>query len=245
LPFCEQENSRVTAIKIIKFFNCFFIGKGFAEAKCNSKSYLGCSIFVECVFKGAKKGYSLSKWICLTFEKIIFLNKTGTYIIIFLKKIIIRSMETLEKTKEGTGTKNKTKVPADKINLFIIDDDSSYSETLRDSLEKEFHDRLNVTVFPTGESAVQEIQNAEKKPQVVLLDYLGNKPLDPKSDKHIVDDISNISPQTGIIMLSDKKYEDRAMKALAHGAHDYVVKDKFAMEHVVNSVKKVLNPPKL
>ncbi len=157
-------------------------------------------------------------------------------------------METIEKIieiKDNTEATDKTKQSSDKINLFIVDDDELYGQSLKDSLEKEFHDRLEVKVFPTGESAVQEIQNAEKKPQVVLLDYLGNKQLNAKSDKHTVDDISKISPNTGIIMISDKKYEDRAMKALAHGAHDYVVKDKFALEHVVNSVKKALNPPKL
>jgi hypothetical protein len=35
------------------------------------------------------------------------------------------------------------------------------------------------------------------------------------------------------------------MKALAHGAHDFVLKDKFAADHVVSSVRKALNPPKL
>jgi len=157
----------------------------------------------------------------------------------------MNTTDNIIETKAAQETTDRTKVPADKINLFIVDDDVQYGQSLKDSLEKEFHERLDVKDFPTGESALEEIQNSDKKPQVVLLDYLGNKPLNSKSDKHTVDDISKMSPGTGIIMLSDKKYEDRAIKALAHGAHDYVVKDKFALEHVVNSVKKALNPPKL
>jgi DNA-binding NtrC family response regulator len=154
-------------------------------------------------------------------------------------------MQTLEKTKRVKDTNEELTGSNEKINLFIVDDDVQYGQSLKDSLEKEFQEKVDVRVFPTGESMIEEIEIAEKKPQVVLLDYLGNKPLNPNSDKHIVDDISRVSPNTGIIMLSDKKYEDRAMKALAYGAHDFVVKDKFTHEHVLTSVKKALNPPKL
>ena len=151
-------------------------------------------------------------------------------------------METAEKTNE---TVEKTMQPPDKINLFIVDGDIQYSQSLKKSLENEFHERLDVKIFTTWKSAEDEIKSAKKKPQVVLLDYLNNKPLNINIGKHTIDDISKISPNIGIIMLSDKKYGDQAIKALAYGAHDCVVKDKFAHQHVVTSVKKALNPPKL
>ena len=131
-----------------------------------------------------------------------------------------------------------------KIKLFIVDEDLQYVKNIKDFLEKEFREPLNVKSFPTGESALEEIKKIDEKPEVVVLDYLGNKQLDTKNEKHTVDDISNISPDTGIIIISDKKYENRAMKALAHGAHDFIVKDKFTLKHLLNSIKKVLHPPK-
>jgi DNA-binding NtrC family response regulator len=150
-------------------------------------------------------------------------------------------MQTEEVTEKTIG---KIKQSEDKVNVYIVDHDVEYRTSLKDSLEKEFYETMNVKTFTTGEALIHEIKKAQKKPNVILLDYLGNRHLNLNSVKHIVDDISRISPGTGIIMLSHKEYEEQAMKALAYGAHDYVVKDKFTHEHVLNSVKKALNPPK-
>jgi DNA-binding NarL/FixJ family response regulator len=144
-------------------------------------------------------------------------------------------METLERVIK----------PVKEIDLFIVDRDLQFGQTIKDSLEKEFHEHLFVKYFLTGESLIEEISRSVKKPNIVILDYFGNKSLNKQYEKHTVDAISVLSPDTGIIIVSDKMHEDRAMKALAHGAHDFVLKDKFAVGHLVNAVKKVLNPPKL
>ncbi len=136
----------------------------------------------------------------------------------------------------------KTDSLMDTVHVFIIDDDVEYGQALKSSLEKEFQERFEVTFFHTGESALAEIKSGGIKPHIVLLDYILNTTLDPNSDKHTVDMISKASPKTSIIMLSDKEHTDRAMQALAHGAFDYVLKDKFIQEHVINSIKKALNP---
>jgi DNA-binding NtrC family response regulator len=148
------------------------------------------------------------------------------------------------KTPATMKTFEEPKVLGDRVNLFIIDNDLQYSQSLKGSLEKELYNQVNVKVFPTGESALEEIKKMEEKPHVVLLDYLTNKIYHQKSGKYIVNSIAKICPNTSIIIISEKNDEKEALKTLEYGAHDCIVKDKFAFIHVITSVKKALHPPK-
>jgi len=151
-------------------------------------------------------------------------------------------MPTIEKIKLPEQIVN---TPAEKVSVFIIDSDVAYSKSLKNSLEKEFNAPLEINLFNGWDKAAKEIEIANQKPHAILLNYLSNKCLTEDSDKHTVDDILRVSPDTSIIMLSNKKDIDRAMKALAYGAQDLVVKDKFTHEHILNSLRKILNPSKV
>jgi len=147
------------------------------------------------------------------------------------------------KTLTTMKTFKEPKVLGVRVNLFIIDNDIQYSQSLKGLLEKELYNQVNVKVFPTGESALEEIKKMEEKPSVILLDYLTNKIYHEKSGKYIVNSIAKTCPNTGIILISEKNDEKEAFKTLQYGAHDCVVKDKFAFVHVITSIKKTLHPP--
>lgn len=132
-----------------------------------------------------------------------------------------------------------------KIRLFIIDEDSAYTESLKHTLEEKLGEDVSVKVFNNGEAMVQNLQNVDKKPHLVLLDYSKNKMPIHGREEHTLDHIMRISPFTGIIMLSAKKYKDRALKAIGYGAYDYIEKDQFAIGHIINSVKMCLHPSKV
>jgi len=128
----------------------------------------------------------------------------------------------------------------EEIDLFIIDD-QKYGKEIKRLIEERIPENVNVKIFSSGESVLREIRNNEKKPRIVLLDYTRNK---MNSSDHTVDHILENSPDTDVIMLSDKEYKDRALKALGYGAHDYVEKDQFAYDHILDSVKTALHPSK-
>jgi len=128
----------------------------------------------------------------------------------------------------------------EEIDLFIIDD-QKYGKEIKRLIEERIPENVNVKIFSSGESVLREIRNNEKKPRIVLLDYTRNK---MNSRDHAVDHILENSPDTDVIMLSDKEYKDRALKALGYGAHDYVEKDQFAHDHILDSVKTALHPSK-
>ena len=133
----------------------------------------------------------------------------------------------------------------EKIKLFIVDYDYYYSLSLKHSLEKKFGDSMHVELFRSGESCLEALRVSDEKPDVILLDYIENKELNKDNGEHTVDHIREISPDISIIILSTKKHADRAVKALGYGAHDYVMKDQFAFEHIYNAIDGCLHPSKV
>jgi DNA-binding NtrC family response regulator len=131
----------------------------------------------------------------------------------------------------------------DPIDLFIIDE-KSYGDELKKVLEENLDEEINVKIFPTGELGLKAMRGFKNKPKVVLLDYSRNRMNITGMEDHTVDNILESSPDTEIIIISDTESKERAMKALQFGAQDYVEKDQFAFEHIVDSVKTALNPPK-
>jgi DNA-binding NtrC family response regulator len=139
------------------------------------------------------------------------------------------------------GREKECETEQEEIDLFIIDD-KKYGNKLKRLIEEKIQENVNVQIFLTGESGVQAMKNNDKKPKIVLLDYSRNKMNGEKN--HTVDHILETSPGTDVIMLSDKANKQRALKALGYGAHDYVEKDQFAFDHILDSVKTALHPPK-
>lgn len=144
------------------------------------------------------------------------------------------TVEIFKKLKESGG----------KLNIFIVDNDVQYRQSLKESLENEFSTYLNIYLFSTGESALAELENMKEKPQVILLDYMINKASNIHCGKHAVDQISDLCPNSSIIMIADKNYEQEALLAIEYGAHDLIIKDQFIFDHIITSVKKALHPPK-
>ena len=133
----------------------------------------------------------------------------------------------------------------EKSNLFIVDDDYYYSMFVKYTLEKKLGDEIVIKRFSNMESCFNLMKRNSEKLSVLILDLFQNKQFGRKKGNSIVDQVQEISPDTSIIMLSDKKNLALAKKALTNGAHDLVIKDQFAPEHIFNSVEKCLRPVKM
>jgi len=132
-----------------------------------------------------------------------------------------------------------------KFTVFVVDADHHSSISIQSSLEAGLGDEVAIKVFSNGESCLAEMNDHGQKPSVVILEYSENKRLNATCGEHMVDCIKKLSPESAIIILSDKANSDRAIKTLAYGAHDFVVKDRFLNEHIFSSVKKSLHPAKM
>ena len=111
-----------------------------------------------------------------------------------------------------------------RIDIFIIDDNKVYAQTLKGDIETAFDGMpVKVQSFITGEVCIQKFK--EEKPQVVILDYhLNSKYPDAADGIEVLDWIKKESPITNVIMLTVDDNIDIALKSFHHGASDYIVK---------------------
>ena len=140
--------------------------------------------------------------------------------------------------------KNKLEA-SDEINLFIVDDDPHYGESLKRAFENEFDERVKVKFFTHGESCAEEIKKSEKNNFLIVLDYFGIKEPEIKDYKNTIEEISKINSKKGIIILSLKKYVEKSIRCPVHNTFDYLPADDFYFTQMVNSVKKCLNIPRV
>jgi DNA-binding NtrC family response regulator len=131
-----------------------------------------------------------------------------------------------------------------KYNVFIVDNDYYNGLEVRGMLQENLGEEVLVRVFPNAEACIAAMR-AKEKPSVVILEYTENKRQNEENGQHLVDQIKALSPDAAIIIFADKNNSGRAAKALAYGAHDFVLKDQFMREHMLTAVKKSLHPAKM
>lgn len=109
-----------------------------------------------------------------------------------------------------------------KIKLFLVDDDALFLK----SLEIQFMEHADFTIetFETGEKC---IDNLNKKPDVIILDYhLDSIDKTAMNGLKTLDKIKKHNPNIPVIMLSSQDKIEVAVKCMHHKAFDYVVKNE-------------------
>jgi DNA-binding NarL/FixJ family response regulator len=132
-----------------------------------------------------------------------------------------------------------------KYNVFIVDNDYYNGLDVKNTLQENLGEEVMIRVFPEAESCLTAINTSKEKPSVVILEYAENKRLNEQKGEHMVDQVKKLSPKAAIIICSNKDNSGRATKALAYGAHDFVLKDQFLHEHLLSAVKKGLHPARM
>ena len=120
-----------------------------------------------------------------------------------------------------------------KKTVFIVDDDAMMTQMLKDHLEQNPYYQVNT--FGTGEECIRSL---DQDPIAIILDYKLNMH-DPVAANglEILQQIKNINEKTCVIMLSSQEQYGTALKTIAKGALEYVVKDNDAF----NKVSKILD----
>ena len=135
------------------------------------------------------------------------------------------------------------------LSIFIIEDDRMFTRALEQEIERTFnHFNVSVSTFDSAEVASMYIA---EQPDIAIVDYH----LDSKY-KGAMDGIRTMElfrkncPNTGVILLTNEESIDVAVRAMSHGAHDYIVKNGnvFRKLHLsmlqcirLNGMKRMLN----
>ncbi len=128
-----------------------------------------------------------------------------------------------------------------KIKLFLVDDDAVFLK----SLEIQFleHADFEIETFPTGELC---IQNLDKKPDVVVLDYhLDGVVKNAINGMQTLDKIKEINNGIPVIMLSSQDRIDVAVTCMHHKAFDYVVKSETAFIRIQKVISTIFKYQKM
>jgi DNA-binding NtrC family response regulator len=124
-----------------------------------------------------------------------------------------------------------------KIKIFLVDDDAVFLK----SLELQFldHADFEIETFSTGELC---LQNLNKKPDVIVLDYhLDGIVKDAINGMQTLDKIKDTNAGIPVIMLSSQDKIEVAVSCMHHKAFDYVVKSEtafFRLQKVISNIFK-------
>lgn len=124
---------------------------------------------------------------------------------------------------------------AEKINVFLVDDDPFYLKSL-ENLFKSIQE-FNVHVFNSGNEC---LNNLHKGPDIVVLDYALNG-LDATSSNGLTTlrKIKEQKPNVHVIMLSSQDKIEVAVNCMKHQASDYIVKNETAFVRLKIAIKNI------
>jgi len=123
----------------------------------------------------------------------------------------------------------------DPIHIMLVEDNPGYREVIELTLADAADLQLDA-VCGTAEAALQVLQDAPGKLQIILLDI--NLP--GMSGIAAITQIKQLSPETRIIMLTQSDYEADVVKAIQTGATGYLLKSA-SIEEIIQGIRTVAN----
>lgn len=117
--------------------------------------------------------------------------------------------------------------------VCIIEDNHAYREVLRLAFERDASVKLH-SEFGTAEIALRELDKAEAKPDLILLDLK----LPSMSGLDAIRPLLELCPQTKILILSQSDAQQDILRAISRGAHGYLLKSasiKRITEHIAST----------
>jgi DNA-binding NtrC family response regulator len=114
--------------------------------------------------------------------------------------------------------------------IFIVEDNSIYNKFIASYLRSNKFKRIES--FLSGEEC---LKNLYKKPDIVIQDYL----LNGISGIDVLKTTKKSNPATEFIFLSGQENLNIAVNSIKNGAFDYVVKDRFALNKLMDNINKI------
>ena len=118
------------------------------------------------------------------------------------------------------------------MKINIVDDNPLYSAVLEQNLLS--NGFTDLQLFDNGEACLGQINHT---PDVVLLDYqLGKNKM---NGIEIFKEVKRKSPKAKVILLSNQDEVRVAVESLRLGAFDYIIKDTYAMDNLLNALHRI------
>ncbi len=121
-------------------------------------------------------------------------------------------------------------------NIFIIDDDISSSNILKQQLNEKFGANINILTFTSGKSALEKLN---KYTSIVILDY----DLKGENGNDVLKSINKNNPKTEVIMLSSNEDIMTAIESFRKGVTDYEIQGEKASKKTKNIVYDIIAYP--
>ena len=119
--------------------------------------------------------------------------------------------------------------------IIIIEDNPVFRDALRSVIIKSSGKACNHS-FPSGETALREIEMNELVPDIILLD-IG---LPGKDGISIIPELRRLTPSSKIIIITVYDDDENVFNAICAGASGYLLKDQSPGD-IINSIDEVLN----
>jgi two-component system OmpR family response regulator len=121
---------------------------------------------------------------------------------------------------------------AQKILLFLVDDDALYLKALE--IELMHHGDFTIHTFPTGEACLAHLSEG---PDLIVLDYhLDGLDPDAMDGLMTLDAIKAYDARIPVIMLSSQDKIEVAVNCMRQRAFDYIVKSETAFLRLQKSI---------
>jgi DNA-binding NtrC family response regulator len=135
----------------------------------------------------------------------------------------------------------KNEIKAEKIKIFLVDDDALLLKTLY--LEFLEHEEYSVETFATGEICMNHLSS---NPSVIILDYhLDGIDKDAMNGIQTLDKIKAYNPDIPVVMLSSQDKIEVAVDCMHHKAFDYVVKSETAFMRLRQIISNIMRFKKM
>lgn len=121
--------------------------------------------------------------------------------------------------------------------IFIVDDDPVINKLVTKRFAS---DKYRVEAFESGEECLRSMN---KKPDLVILDYLFMDTFEHKAlnGMEIFDQIRKTNPDLPVIMLSGQEKGEIVLELARKGINDYIIKDNNLIDNLDSSIKELLS----
>lgn len=122
------------------------------------------------------------------------------------------------------------------MKIVIVDDDSMYQTTLKHQLKAKLGDAIEVETYNSGEKMLLFL-NPKSLPELIILDYFLDYNPYSINGYEILKALNKMVPEAKIVMVTGGDNEEHKDKFIAAGAHDFIMKDKTAVDKILEIIK--------
>ena len=117
--------------------------------------------------------------------------------------------------------------------IFVVDENPVYAKLVQQYLEVADYTEV-LTITRTGEC----LRYLDLHPDIIITEF--NSSDISVSGINLLNTIKRKCPDTAIVFLTSRSSVEDAVKAIRHGAAEYIIKSKYALDSLVHKVNRII-----